>query len=135
MTRRVLPGIWDIVGGHIEEGELPEAALVREIKEETGWELRRVIAQIADWEWEYDGVVRRELDFLVEVEGDLGSPRLEAGKHDAYLWVGVDDIEIMMQGRTDGDARLRDVVASALQFNASTRADAKQLTLSDEEAG
>jgi 8-oxo-dGTP pyrophosphatase MutT (NUDIX family) len=113
-TRRVLPGIWDIVGGHIESGENFEQALAREIREETGWKLRRIGQQIADWEWEYDGVVRRELDYLVDVEGDLAAPTLEAGKHDAYAWVGLDNLELLMDGRTDGDVRLRDIVARAL---------------------
>lgn len=117
-TRRVLPGIWDIVGGHIEAGETLEEALAREIKEETGWELGRIGAQIADWEWEHDGVVRRELDYLVEVEGDLAAPRLEAGKHDAYAWVGVDNLELLLNGRNDGDFRLRDIVAKALRLGA-----------------
>ena len=116
-TRRLLPGLWDIVGGHIEAGETPEEALAREINEETGWELHRIIAQIADWEWEHDGVVRRELDYIVEVEGDMGAPRLEEGKHDAYAWIGVHNLELMMQGRTDGDHRLRDIVARAIRFN------------------
>ena len=117
VTRRVLPGIWDIVGGHIEAGEIPEEALAREIKEETGWELHHIGAQIADWEWEHDGVVRRELDYLVAVRGDLAAPRLEEGKHDAYAWVGPDNLDLMMEGRTDGDGRLRDIVASALQLD------------------
>ncbi len=30
------PGHWDLIGGHVEEGETPEEALVREIKEELG---------------------------------------------------------------------------------------------------
>ena len=113
-TRRVLPGIWDIVGGHIEAGETVEQTLAREIQEETGWTLRRIGAQIADWEWEHDGLVRRELDYLVDVEGDLAAPRLEAGKHDAYAWVGRDNLDLMMEGRTDGDCRLRDIVAAAI---------------------
>jgi mutator protein MutT len=114
-TRRVLPGIWDIVGGHLEPGESPEGALAREIREETGWELRRVGRLIADWEWEYDGVVRRELDYLVEVDGDLSAPRLEAEKHDAFAWVGPGEVDLLMEGRDDGDHRLRDIVARALQ--------------------
>jgi RimJ/RimL family protein N-acetyltransferase len=99
-ARRVLPGIWDIVGGHLEAGETPELALARELEEETGWKLRRVEAVIADWEWEWDGVVRRELDYLVEVDGDPGEPTLAPREHDAFAWVGPDNLELMMEGRT-----------------------------------
>src|SRR5580700_4381954 len=106
--RRLLPGTWDVPGGHVEPGETPEQALAREIEEETGWRLRRIEAQIAAWDWEHDGVLRHERDYLVEVEGDLASPRLEAGKQDAYAWVGPDNLDLMMVGRTDGDRRLRD---------------------------
>jgi 8-oxo-dGTP pyrophosphatase MutT (NUDIX family) len=112
----VLPGIWDIVGGHVEDGETLEQALAREVQEETEWILRRIGSQVADWEWESDGTVRRELDYLVEVEGDLMAPRLEATKHDMYAWVGPDNLELMMEGRGDGDYRLRDIVARALHF-------------------
>ena len=31
-----LPGAWDVVGGHIEPGESPEAAIARELFEELG---------------------------------------------------------------------------------------------------
>ncbi len=34
------PGYWDLIGGHIEEGETPEEALVREVKEELDIELK-----------------------------------------------------------------------------------------------
>ncbi len=116
MTRRVLPGTWDIVGGHVESGETLQQALAREVKEETGWTLRYIGVQIADWEWECDGVVRREIDYLVAVEGDLAAPCLEVEKHDMYAWVGLDNLAVMMEGRPDGDFRLRDVVAKALQI-------------------
>ncbi|MQA80291.1 MAG: GNAT family N-acetyltransferase [Streptosporangiales bacterium] len=119
--RRLFPGIWDIVGGHVEPGETPEAALAREIEEETGWTLRRIEAVVADWEWEYDGVVRHELDYLVDVDGDLDAPRLEEGKHDASAWVGPGDLELMMVGRTDGDRRLRDLVAMAVRTRLTDR--------------
>lgn len=120
-VRRVLPGIWDTVGGHIETGETPEQALARETSEETGWRLRHIEAVLADWEWEYDGVVRRELDYLVDVDGDLDTPRLEAGKHDAYAWIGPGNLELMMEGRTDGDRRLRDIVAKAVRIRLTER--------------
>jgi 8-oxo-dGTP diphosphatase len=34
------PDHWDLIGGHIEEGETPEEALVREFKEELGLDLK-----------------------------------------------------------------------------------------------
>ena len=30
------PNCWDLIGGHIEDGETPEEALIREVKEELG---------------------------------------------------------------------------------------------------
>jgi len=34
------PGHWDLIGGHVEEGETPEQALVREVKEELNIDLK-----------------------------------------------------------------------------------------------
>lgn len=34
------PDHWDLIGGHVEEGESPEQALVREVREELGIELK-----------------------------------------------------------------------------------------------
>ncbi len=33
------PRYWDLIGGHVEEGETPEEALIREVKEELNYEL------------------------------------------------------------------------------------------------
>lgn len=119
--RRLLPGTWDVVGGHVEPGESLEQALAREVAEETGWRLRRIEAVLADWEWALDGVVRRERDYLIEVDGDLAAPKLEPGKHDAFAWVGPDNLDLMLAGRDDGDRRLRDVVAKATRTRLTTR--------------
>jgi RimJ/RimL family protein N-acetyltransferase/ADP-ribose pyrophosphatase YjhB (NUDIX family) len=113
--RRLLPGIWDVVGGHLEPGESPEEALAREVEEETGWKVRDIVWTVADWEWEWEGRVRRELDYLVTVDGDLTKPRLEEGKHDAGAWVGPDNLGLLMVNRTDGDRRLRDIVAHVVR--------------------
>jgi len=37
------PNHWDLIGGHVEEGETPEEALVREIKEELDIEIKEYI--------------------------------------------------------------------------------------------
>ena len=126
--RRLLPGIWDIVGGHLEAGETPEEALAREVEEETGWKVRDLVWTVADWEWEYEGRVRRELDYLVTIDGDLTRPRLEEGKHDAGDWVGPDNLELLMLNRTDGDRRLRDIVAYVVRTRFTDRLRLEPLT-------
>ncbi len=76
---------------------------------------------IGEWKWEYNGVVHRQLDYLVEVDGDLTAPRLEKGKHDCHAWIGLDNLDLMMGGRSDGDRRLRDVVAKAVRTRLTAR--------------
>lgn len=128
--RHLFPGAWDVVGGHVEPGETPEQALAREITEETGWKLRRVEAVVAEWEWTpderhtpdpADRFARYERDYLVDVDGDLRAPALEDGKHDAFAWVGPDNLDLMMSGRNDGDRRLRDLVARAVRTRLTDR--------------
>ena len=34
------PGYWDLIGGHVEEGETPEQALIREVREELDIDLK-----------------------------------------------------------------------------------------------
>lgn len=119
--RRLFPGIWDIVGGHLEDGETPEQALAREVEEETGWRVREIVATVTDWEWEHQGRIRRELDYVVTIDGDLRQPRLEEGKHDVNAWVGPDDLELLMLNRTDGDRRLQDIVAHAVRTRFTER--------------
>jgi 8-oxo-dGTP diphosphatase len=34
------PNHWDLIGGHVEEGETPEEALIREVKEELDIDIR-----------------------------------------------------------------------------------------------
>ena len=76
-TRKVFPHCWDIVGGHVEEGESMLQALSREIREETGWALSAVVAELYRLDWDPgDGRTRREVDYLVRVDGDLAAPAL-----------------------------------------------------------
>ncbi|GIG00144.1 hypothetical protein Cci01nite_52370 [Catellatospora citrea] len=116
MGRKLFPGAWDIVGGHVEPGETPEDALAREISEETGWQLNRIEAVVADWTWTHDGVVKREVDYLVDIKGDLAAPRLEYGKHDKFGWVGFDNPEMIRTRYDIGNDELWTIIRQATRI-------------------
>ncbi len=114
--RQLFPNCWDLPGGHVEEGETPLEALEREVLEETGWRVRRVVAELGEMSWVgNDGVGRLELDYLVEVEGDLTTPRLEWPNHVEFTWVGLDDLDLLVEEHTPADADIRDLVARGLR--------------------
>jgi 8-oxo-dGTP diphosphatase len=99
-TRRLFPNCWDIVGGHVEPGETVEQALVREVAEETGWRVERIHPGLPRIAWSGDdGQARIEYDFPVTVAGDLGAPRLEAGKHSAHRWVSAAELDLLKENR------------------------------------
>ncbi|WP_306368288.1 NUDIX domain-containing protein [Nocardiopsis sp. CC223A] len=113
--RKVFPHCWDIVGGHVEPGETMLAGLVREVEEETGWRLRRVEAELFRIDWDPgDGVTRHEVDYLVRVDGDLDSPRLEVGKHTEFMWVDEAKVPLLRDARDPGDYFITDIVKLGL---------------------
>jgi 8-oxo-dGTP diphosphatase len=76
VRRAIAPyrGFWDIPGGYVEFAEHPEAAAVREAREETGLEVR-LIALLGMWRGTYrrrQGLDRTlNLYYLAEVVGGL----------------------------------------------------------------
>lgn len=69
--RRWCPDVWDVLGGHIEPGELPEQALVRELREELG---------ITPTRW-------LELETLTDIDQERGE-RLECRFYLVLAWSG-----------------------------------------------
>jgi 8-oxo-dGTP pyrophosphatase MutT (NUDIX family) len=121
--RVLFPGCWDIPGGHVDPGESALDALRRELEEETGWRLRRVISDLGEVSWiGSDGEPRLELDYLVEVEGDLEMPRLERPKHVEFAWLGADELDRLMEHRTSDQMVVRDIVARGLRAAAEASA-------------
>jgi 8-oxo-dGTP diphosphatase len=89
-ARRTAPaavaGRWEFPGGKVEDGESPEAALVREIAEELGVEIvvRRWLAGIARI-----GATHELIVALAEIVD--GEP--EPAEHDMVRWLRADDLE------------------------------------------
>jgi 8-oxo-dGTP pyrophosphatase MutT (NUDIX family) len=120
--RALFPGCWDIPGGHVEDGETPLEAVGREEFEETGWRVKRVLSELGEVVWVGDdGVERRELDYLVEVEGDLAAPRLEQPKHVEFAWLGVDELDRVMEHRRPEQILVRDIVGRGIAAATSLR--------------
>ncbi|MBO7936675.1 NUDIX domain-containing protein [Streptomyces sp. S9] len=120
--RRLFPGTWDIVGGHVEEGETLLEALAREVEEETGWRLTHVRRFLGTTTWTGDdgGGLRHEADYLVEVDGDLDHPELEWSKHSAYDWFGPDTLPRLKENCEPGQFMIHDLIARAIEDDPGT---------------
>ncbi|RCV49263.1 NUDIX domain-containing protein [Marinitenerispora sediminis] len=114
--RRLFPDCWDIVGGHVEPGETVLDALVREIREETGWRLTEVLADLGRLVWTpEDGIERHEVDYLVRVSGDLSAPALEPEKHTAFVWATEADLPMLTVPGDPGASFVADTVGRGLR--------------------
>lgn len=112
--RGLFPGAWDVVGGHVEEDETILDCLRREVTEETGWELQRIVAELGTVRYTGDdGGDRLEADYLVEVSGDLWAPRIERSLHDDPRWVTENEAMALLDGAHTSDALLRPVMQAA----------------------
>ena len=83
-------GIFEIPGGNAEDGEGIYEVLEREIKEETNFDLKRVISYINYFDYlSGSGKKSRQFNFKVVV---TGGPIILT-EHDTYRWVNLDEIE------------------------------------------
>jgi 8-oxo-dGTP pyrophosphatase MutT (NUDIX family) len=62
-------GVWVLPKGHIEPGETPEAAAVREVEEEAGV-CAAIVARAGDTEYVMDGKPVRTVFFLMRYQGE-----------------------------------------------------------------
>ncbi|MER7440339.1 NUDIX domain-containing protein [Micromonospora avicenniae] len=112
--RRLFPNCWDVVGGHLESGEDVEAALRREVTEETGWTVSHLLGPVGEYRYVGDdGLARIEYDWLVRVEGDLTRPRLEVGKHTEFRWLAEEDVALLDEHRDVNDGLIRRIAEEA----------------------
>jgi 8-oxo-dGTP diphosphatase len=116
LDRVLFPGCWDIVGGHVEDGEPLVDALAREVEEETDWQLDAVLATLNVLRWDANGEERLEVDVVARVSGDLTKPRLEPWKHIDHRWVTRDELPLLQEGRGAEDDFIVNLVLAALLF-------------------
>jgi GMP synthase PP-ATPase subunit len=97
-TKKIFPNIWEAsVYGKKEENEILKQTLEREIMEETGWKVKRIVEYFGYTDWDINQKMvtdspanytpQRTFTFVVEVEGDLDNPIIEVGKADDCRWL------------------------------------------------
>lgn len=79
---------WEFPGGKIEPGESPEAALVREIREELSAEIV-VDRFLTTVEWDYPEFHLKMHCFLCSLAGSEGGSGLHLNEHEAARWLSV----------------------------------------------
>lgn len=83
-----LAGFWEFPGGKLEEGETPEEALIREIKEEFDSEIE-ITSYLNEASYEYDfGIVTMKTYLSKLISGDL-----ELLEHQDSKWLPVDRLK------------------------------------------
>ncbi|MDI3423507.1 (deoxy)nucleoside triphosphate pyrophosphohydrolase [Streptomyces luteolus] len=85
-----LAGRWELPGGKVEPGEDPEQALVRELREELGVEVKLVERVPGEWPLERPGYVLRVWAAELISASAEGVRPLE--DHDALRWLAPDEL-------------------------------------------
>lgn len=85
------PGKWEFPGGKVESGENFDAALLREVAEETGLtiSLQHVVGSA-----EYELPSRKVAYLILDARVESGQVRLSS-EHDDYAWVAPEELATM----------------------------------------
>jgi len=85
-----LGGYYELPGGGVDAGETIEHAAMREMKEETGLEVSRVITTFKGFDYKTDKKPSvRQINLIIEAKP--GEIKLSS-EHDDFLWVNKNDL-------------------------------------------
>ena len=108
---------WGFPKGHLEDGESPDAAALREVREETGLAALSLHApiEVIDWHFRFRGqLVHKVCHFyLIEASGGTARPLREEGIT-ACRWMGFDEAAALVSYENARDvlSRARSLLAA-----------------------
>lgn len=83
---------WGIPAGKLEGGEKEDAAVLREVEEETGIILNpENLEKLPPIEWVFGSKIISFIPFRVHLNGDLPIVKINPNEHQAYAWVTADE--------------------------------------------
>jgi 8-oxo-dGTP diphosphatase len=93
LVQEIAQGYWFFPGGHVEAGETPPQALVRELREELDVSAT-VQEHLGDLHnrWVHDGVEHHEVNHVFATTIDAVDP-VSQEPHLAAGWTGLDDLD------------------------------------------
>jgi 8-oxo-dGTP diphosphatase len=96
MVRRAkgdfLAGNFELPGGGVDDGETITEGAIREIKEETGLNISKIITMFNGFDYSTDKKPKaRQINFIAEVKP--GKVILDPKEHDAYMWVSENAVD------------------------------------------
>lgn len=103
-TKKFLPGIYELPGGHIDFGEDLKDGLAREIMEEFGMHVS--IGEVADV-FTYMNDIKKshsiEVVYFAQFTDPLGQIRINPEDHSTYGWFAADELSEVYDGVKDLD--------------------------------
>lgn len=84
-------GIYELPSGKVESGEELDEALHREVEEETGLKIKKIIKYISYFDYKSkSGKKTRQFNFEVVVDEPI---EIKLQEHDNYAWLKKDELE------------------------------------------
>jgi len=103
-TKKFLPGVHEIPGGHIDYGEDIIDGLKREIREELGMDINVIdIFDAATYVNEIKGAHAIQVTYFAEFLGDMNNVVLNPEDHSGFSWVQESEIDRIMEENNRGE--------------------------------